>query len=162
VPAIVRSIHERLLSHVTVDARLQIDIVRLAEEHPGDLVLTLLHCAPTCDRAATMIWRAIGSLGSALEKVLPTLLCVMADWPVHSTCTSDGDDRNVFALAATLVIWVIVQVPKCHEAMSLYSSCLFVALLFHVAITTQQMPPVEASTFWKACQEEHRLPSKPN
>ncbi|CAN8178277.1 unnamed protein product, partial [Coccothraustes coccothraustes] len=162
VPAIVRSIHQRLVSHVTVDARLQIDIVRLAEEHPDDLVLTLLRCAPTCDRAATMMWRTIGSSGTAVEKVLPTLLCVMADWPVHSTCTSDGDDRNVFALAATLVIWVIVQVPKCHEAMSLYSSRLFVALLFHVAITTQQMPPVEASTFWRACQEEHRLPSKPN
>ncbi|CAN8174309.1 unnamed protein product [Coccothraustes coccothraustes] len=162
VPAIVRRIHQRLLSHVAVDARLQIDIVRLAEEHPDDLVLTLLRCAPTCDRAATMIWRAIGSSGPAVEKVLPTLLCVMADWPVHSTCTSDGDDRNVFALAATLAIWVIVQVPECHEAMSLYSSRLFVALLFHVAITTQQMPPVEASTFWRACQEEHRLPSKPN
>ncbi|CAN8173907.1 unnamed protein product, partial [Coccothraustes coccothraustes] len=162
VPAIVRRIHQRLLSKVTVDARLQIDIVRLAEERPDDLVLTLLRCAPTCDRAAAMMWRAIGSSGPAVEKVLPTLLIVMASWPLHSICTSDGDDRDIFALTATLVIWVIVQVPECHEAMILYSSRLFVTLLFHIAITTQQMPPLEASNFWKACQEEHRLPSKPN
>ncbi|XP_064257921.1 uncharacterized protein LOC135288461 [Passer domesticus] len=49
VPAIVRNIHQRLVSHDTVDARLKIDIVRLAEEHPVDVVLTLLRCAPTCD-----------------------------------------------------------------------------------------------------------------
>ncbi|CAN8174178.1 unnamed protein product [Coccothraustes coccothraustes] len=162
VPAIVRSIHQRLLSHVTLHARLQSHILRLAEKHPAEVVLTLLRCAPTCDRAATMIWRAIGSSGPAVEKVLPTLLCVMEDWPVHSSCTSDGDDRNVFALAATLVIWVIVQVPVYHKAMVFYSGQLFVALLFHVAITTQQLPPEQVDNFWKACQEEHRLLSEPN
>lgn len=46
----VRDIHERLMSHVTLDARLHITILNLAEEHPFDMVLTLLHCAPTCDR----------------------------------------------------------------------------------------------------------------
>ncbi|RMB92776.1 hypothetical protein DUI87_30826 [Hirundo rustica rustica] len=63
---------------------------------------------------------------------------------------------------ATLAVWVIVQVPECHEAMSLYSSHLFVALLFHVVITTQQTPPEELANFWRACREEHRLPSDPN
>ncbi|XP_036243103.1 maestro heat-like repeat-containing protein family member 6 [Molothrus ater] len=160
VPAIVRNIHQRLVSHGTVVARLKSDIVRLAEEHPVDVVLTLLRCAPTCDRAAAMIWRTIGSSGPAVEKVLPTLLCVMEDWPVHSACSSDGDDRDIFALAATLVIWVIM--PECHEAMLLYSSRLFVALLFHVVITTQQMPPEEVDTFWRDCREEHYVPNKPN
>ncbi|XP_064289583.1 uncharacterized protein LOC135308510 isoform X1 [Passer domesticus] len=162
VPAIVRNIHQRLVSHVTVDARLQIDIVRLAEKHPPDVVLTLLRCAPTCDRAAEMMWKTIGSVGPAVEKVLPTLLCVMEDWPVHSASTSDGDNQDVFALAATLVIWVIVQVPECQEAMILYSSRLFVALLFHIVITTQQMPPAEAGHFWKECREEHRLTINPS
>ncbi|XP_066180642.1 maestro heat-like repeat-containing protein family member 7 [Sylvia atricapilla] len=161
VPAILRNIHQRLASHVTVDARTQIDIVRLAEEHPADVVLTLLHCAPTCDRAAAMMWRAIGSSVPTLEKVLPTLLCVMEDWPLYCMFTSDGDNKHVFALAATLVLWVIVQVPECHEAIILYSSRLFVALLFHVVITTQQMPQ-EVHDFWRACQEEHHLPSNPN
>ncbi|XP_064271969.1 maestro heat-like repeat-containing protein family member 6 isoform X2 [Passer domesticus] len=160
VPAMVKNIHQSLMSHVTVDARLHSDIVRLAEEHPADVALTLLHCAPTCDRAAAMMWRAIGTSGPAMEKVLATLLCVMEHWPVHSTCTSNGDNKDVFALAATLVIWVIV--PKCQEAMILHSSRLFVALLFHVVITTQQMPPEEVENFWRACQEEHHLPSKPN
>ncbi|XP_048145966.1 uncharacterized protein LOC125319068 [Corvus hawaiiensis] len=54
VPAMVRNIHQRLGSHVTVDAWLQIDILRLAEEHPADVVLTLLRCAPSCDR---QLWR---------------------------------------------------------------------------------------------------------
>lgn len=75
-----------------------------------------------------------------------------------------GTERclGLLLLQATLVIWVIVQVPQCHEAMILYSSRLFVALLFHVVITTQQMPPEEVDTFWRACQEEHRLPTNYN
>ncbi|XP_068034157.1 maestro heat-like repeat-containing protein family member 7 [Anomalospiza imberbis] len=162
VPAKVKNIHQSLVSHISVDARLQIDLVRLAEEHPADVVLTLLRCAPTCDRAAAVLWRAIGSSGPAVEKVLPTLLCVMEDWPLTRMCTSDGDNKDIFALAATLVIWVIVQVPECHEALILYSSRLFVALLFHVVFTTQQMPPEEVDNFWRACREEHHLPSKPN
>ncbi|XP_053839213.1 uncharacterized protein LOC128810433 [Vidua macroura] len=160
VPAKVKDIHQSLLSHVSADARLQRDIVRLAEEHPADVVLTLLRCAPTCDRAAAMMWRAIGSSGPAVEKVLPTLLCVMEDWPQHRMCTSDGDNEDVFALAATLVIWVIV--PVYNKATIPFTGRLFVALLFHVAITTQQMPPEEVGHFWRACWEEHRLPSEPN
>ncbi|XP_068856290.1 LOW QUALITY PROTEIN: maestro heat-like repeat-containing protein family member 7 [Aphelocoma coerulescens] len=161
VPAMVRNIHQRLGSHVTVDPRLPINVLRLAEEHPADVVLTLLRCAPSCDRAATMMWRLIGLSGSTLEKVLPTLLCVMEDWPLNSLSTSDGDDTPVLALAATLALWVIVQVPRCHEAMNLYSSRIFVALLSHVVITTQQMPE-EVDHFWRACREEHRLPTNSN
>ncbi|XP_064254024.1 maestro heat-like repeat-containing protein family member 6 [Passer domesticus] len=162
VPAIVRNIHQRLLSHDTVDARLKIDIVRLAEEHPVDVVLTLLRCAPTCDRAAAMMWRAIASSRLTMEKVLPTLVRVMEDWPLSKMCTSDGDNQDVFALAATLVIWVIVQVPLYHETRIHSFYPLFTALLFHVVITTQQMPPEEVENFWRACQEENRLPCRPN
>ncbi|XP_068035158.1 maestro heat-like repeat-containing protein family member 7 [Anomalospiza imberbis] len=86
----------------------------------------------------------------------------MEDWPLTRMCTSDGDNENVFALAATLVIWVIVQVPESYDAMILYSSRLFVALLFHVVITTELKPPEGVVNFWRACREEHRLPSKPN
>ncbi|KAM4756020.1 maestro heat-like repeat-containing protein family member 7 [Cyanocitta cristata] len=161
VPAMVRNIHQSLGSHVTVDARLPINLLKLAEEHPTDVVLTLLRCAPSCDRAATMMWRLIGLSGSTLEKVLPALLCVMEDWPLHSMSTSDGDDTPVPALAATLALWVIVQVPRCHEAMNLYSSRIFVALLSHVVITTQQMPE-EVDHFWRVCREEHGLPTNPN
>nr|XP_031363662.1 uncharacterized protein LOC116184764 [Lonchura striata domestica] len=160
VPAIVRNIHQRLMSQVTVDAWLQIDIVRLAEEHPADVVLTLLRCAPTCDRAAAMMWRTIGSSSPTVEKVLPVLLCVMENWPLHSIFTSDGDGTDVFALAATLVLWVILQVPECHEAMNLYSPRLFVALLFHAVATTQEIPPEEVAAFWRACWQEHRLDSR--
>ncbi|TRZ18802.1 hypothetical protein HGM15179_008296 [Zosterops borbonicus] len=61
VPAIVRNIHQRLESRLTVDARMQIDIVRLAEEHPADVVLTLLCCAPTCDREMRHYWSSLCS-----------------------------------------------------------------------------------------------------
>ncbi|RMB92756.1 hypothetical protein DUI87_30806 [Hirundo rustica rustica] len=59
VPAVVRNIHRRLTSHITVDARLQIDVLRLAEEQPADVVLTLLHCAPTCDRFAVEVMKSL-------------------------------------------------------------------------------------------------------
>ncbi|RMC18254.1 hypothetical protein DUI87_04136 [Hirundo rustica rustica] len=107
------------------------------------------------------MWRAIGSSVPTLQKVMPMLLCVMEDWPVYRMFTSDGAYKEVFALAATLVVWVIVQVPECHEAMIVYSSRLFVALLFHVVVTTQLTTSEELANFWRACQEEHRLPSDP-
>nr|XP_041573472.1 maestro heat-like repeat-containing protein family member 6 isoform X1 [Taeniopygia guttata] len=162
VPAKVKNIHQSLMSQVTVNVWLQIDILKLAEEHTADVVLTLLRCAPTCDRAAAMIWRIIGSSSPTVEKVLPVLLCVMENWPLHSMCTSDGDNEEVFALAATLGLWVILQVPECHKAMNLYSSRLFVALLVHVVITTQQIPPEKVATFWRACWQAHHLHCKPN
>nr|XP_041573833.1 maestro heat-like repeat-containing protein family member 6 isoform X1 [Taeniopygia guttata] len=162
VPAKVKNIHQRLMSQVTVDVWLKTDILRLAEEHPADLVLTLLRCAPACDRAAAMMWRTIGSSSPTVEKVLPTLLCVMENWPLHSMCTSDGDNEEVFALAATLGLWVILQVPECQEAINLYSPRLFVALLFHLVITTQQIPSEEVATFWRACWQAHHLHCKPN
>ncbi|XP_039420405.1 uncharacterized protein LOC120411183 isoform X2 [Corvus cornix cornix] len=45
--------------------------------------------------------------------------------------------------------------------MILYSARLFVTLLFQVVITTQQVPE-EVDHFWRACREEHRLPTNPN
>ena len=50
VPAVVRDIHQRLVSQGTVDARLRITILKLAEEYPAHVALTLLRCAPSCDR----------------------------------------------------------------------------------------------------------------
>ncbi|XP_023800964.1 uncharacterized protein LOC111941996, partial [Cyanistes caeruleus] len=162
VPAIVRNIYQSLVSHVLVDASQQTDLVRLAEEDPTDVVLTLLRCAPSCDRAAAVMWQAIASSGQAVKRVVPILLCVMENWPLCNICTSDGDNKDVFSLSATLVLWVMVQMPQCHEAMVIYTPRIFAALLFQVVITTQQMPPEEFDSFWRACQEEHHLPSNPN
>lgn len=50
MPATVRDIHQKLVSHVTVNDRLRTNILRLAEEYPADVVLTLLRCASSCDR----------------------------------------------------------------------------------------------------------------
>ncbi|KAM7049500.1 maestro heat-like repeat-containing protein family member 6 [Acridotheres tristis] len=156
VPAMVKIMHQRLASPETADVRIFMNILRMAEEHPAGVVLTLLRCAPTCDRAAAMMWRTIGSSRSTVEKVLPTLLCVMEDWPLHSMFTSDGDDTDVFALAATLVIWVMVQVPKCHEAMHIYAPHLLVALLVQIFDSTVHGTE-EVDNFWTQCQAEHHL-----
>ena len=55
-----------------------------------------------------MMWRAIGSSGPTVQKVLPILLCVMEDWPLHSTCTSDRDNKDVFALAVSFKNWPLL------------------------------------------------------
>ncbi|XP_039926201.1 maestro heat-like repeat-containing protein family member 6 isoform X3 [Hirundo rustica] len=59
VPAMVRIMHERLSSPVTADVRLFMNILRMADEHPPGVVLTLLRCAPTCDRFAVQTMKAL-------------------------------------------------------------------------------------------------------
>ncbi|KAI1237002.1 hypothetical protein IHE44_0014253, partial [Lamprotornis superbus] len=107
------------------------------------------------------MWKTIASSGTTMEKVLPTLLCVLEDWPVRRMYTSDGDNKDVFALAATRVIWEILRLPWCPEPFMEYSPHLLVALLFQVFISTEQMPE-EVDTFWRKCQEERDLPTSIN
>lgn len=52
-------------------------------------------------RAAVTMWRVIVSSSRTAEKVLPELLCVLEDWPLHRTSTSDKDDSDVFSLAVS-------------------------------------------------------------
>ncbi|XP_051628089.1 maestro heat-like repeat-containing protein family member 6 isoform X2 [Manacus candei] len=161
VPAIVRSIHQWLTCRVSPEVRPPIAIRRLAHAHPGHVVTTLLHCAPACDRAAAILWRTIASSATTAHEVLPTLLGVMEDWPLHSVCTSNGDHVDVFALAATLALWLMVQELQCQDALFVYAPRLLLALLCQVSMSTEQMPQ-EVSTFWRGCQELHGLPTHPN
>ncbi|KFW77072.1 hypothetical protein N305_07855, partial [Manacus vitellinus] len=108
-------------------------------------------------RAAAIMWRTIISSGRTVGKVLPELLCVMEDWPMHSMSTSDGDETDVFALAATRVIWEILQMFRFTESLTEYSPHLLVALLFQVLISTEQTPE-EVDTFWRGCWQQHDLP----
>ncbi|NWV15866.1 MROH9 protein, partial [Ptilonorhynchus violaceus] len=108
-------------------------------------------------RAAVIMWNAIISTSRTVEKVLPELLCVLEDWPLHSTATSDKDCSDVFSLAATRALWEIIHLPQRPEVLMMYFPCLFVALLFQVFSSTEQMP-VAVNTFWRQCQQEHCLP----
>ncbi|KFV00094.1 hypothetical protein N340_06349, partial [Tauraco erythrolophus] len=108
-------------------------------------------------RAAATMWNIMVSTGKTAEKVLPELLCVLEDWPLHSTPTSDGNTMDVFALAATRALWTILQLPRCSLTLKQYTSRLFLALLFQVFFITEQMPE-EVDTFWRECQEEGCLP----
>ncbi|XP_005048998.2 PREDICTED: maestro heat-like repeat-containing protein family member 6 [Ficedula albicollis] len=157
VPDFVRNMHQRLVSNASPNDRMLMDIVRLAEAHPADVAVTLLRRAPSCDRAARIMWRTIASSEMALEKVLPTLLCVLEDWPLHRVSASDGDKTKVFALAATVVVWEILCLPWCPAPFMEYSPRLLVALLFQVFVSTLDMPE-EVNTFWKGYQEQLSLP----
>ncbi|XP_027564531.1 maestro heat-like repeat-containing protein family member 6, partial [Neopelma chrysocephalum] len=161
VPPLVRSIHSWLTSNVSAGHVLDKTLLALTEAHPVDVTITLLRCAPSCDRAAATMWRTIASSGTTLRKVLPTLLCVMEDWPWYYTRTSDGDNTDVFALAATLALWMIVQEPQCPGPLMDYSPHLLVDLLFQVFDSTEQTSE-EVNTFWRGCQEQHDLPTDPN
>ncbi|NWZ93441.1 MROH9 protein, partial [Nesospiza acunhae] len=108
-------------------------------------------------RVAVTMWRAIVSSSRIVEKVLPELLCVLEDWPLHSTSTSDKDNSDVFPLAATRALWEIIHLPQGPEMLILYFPHLFVALLFQVFSSTEHMP-VEVHAFWKRCQHKHCLP----
>ncbi|XP_027487036.1 maestro heat-like repeat-containing protein family member 6 isoform X1 [Corapipo altera] len=158
VPAFIRNMHQRLTANATPEEKLLVEFLRVTEAHPADVVVTLLHCAPSCDRAAAIMWKTIASWEMAVEKVLPKLLCVMEDWPLHSTSTSDGEKTDVFALAATRVIWEILQMLQCPEPLTEYSPRLLVDLLLQIFISTEQMPE-EVDALWRECQEQHSLPT---
>ncbi|XP_036261440.1 maestro heat-like repeat-containing protein family member 6 [Molothrus ater] len=163
VLAMVRGILQSLASCVTVDAGLQMQILALTEEHPDLVVMSLLYCAPTCDRAAALMWRAIGTSEVAAEEVLPALLSAVEEQPPFSSVFCSGDNEAIFALAASLVLWRIAPMSEWHYALLLHSPQLLVALFLQIVTTTERMPEDnEARSFWGACQEEHSLPSEPN
>ncbi|XP_027564717.1 uncharacterized protein LOC113981516, partial [Neopelma chrysocephalum] len=158
VPAFVRNVHQRLTASETLEEKLLREFLRVTEAHPDDVVVTLLRCAPSCDRAAATMWKTIASSARIMEKVLPKLLRVMENWPRHSTSTSDGDNTHVFGLAATRVIWEILQMLQCPEPVKKYSPRLLVDLLFQISIRTEQTPE-EVDTWWRECQKQSNLPT---
>ncbi|XP_064263037.1 uncharacterized protein LOC135292910 [Passer domesticus] len=140
VPAMVRYIHQWLLANDSAEHRLDKTLLNLTEALTNDAVMTLLRVAPSCDRAAMAMWKTIMGSSRTAKPVQLTLLDVLGNWPVCSTCTSDGDKTGVFALAATLVMWKVLQVPCIPRIMKVYFPHLFVHLLFQVFFSTLDMP----------------------
>ncbi|CAN8175141.1 unnamed protein product [Coccothraustes coccothraustes] len=161
VPAMVRYIHQWLLANDSAEHRLDKTLLYLTEAQPNDAVVTLLRVAPSCDRAATAMWKTIMCSSRTAELAQLILLDVLGSWPEHSTCTSDGDKTRVFALAASVVMWKMLQEPYVPRVVMAYFPRLFVHLLFQVFFSTEEMPE-EVDTFWKKCQEEHGLATSPN
>ncbi|KFW64855.1 hypothetical protein AS28_12868, partial [Pygoscelis adeliae] len=106
---------------------------------------------------AVTMWRTMVSTSGTAEKVLLELLCVLEDWPLHSTSTSDGDKKDVFALAATRALWEILRLPRRPRWLKVHFPRLFLALLFQIFFSTEQMPE-EVDTFWRGCQQAGCLP----
>lgn len=63
-------------------------------------------------------------------------------------------------LQATRALWEIIHLPQGPEVLIMYFPRLFVALLFQVFSSTEQMP-VEVKAFWRRCQHKHCLPTNP-
>ncbi|XP_053803530.1 uncharacterized protein LOC128790635 [Vidua chalybeata] len=111
VPAMVRFIHLWLTANDSAEHRLDKTLLHLTKAQPNDAVMTLLRVAPSCDRAAMAMWKTIMCSPRTAKVVQLILLDVLGSWPEYSTCTSDGDKTGVFALAATVVMWKILQEP---------------------------------------------------
>ncbi|KAK2532022.1 hypothetical protein Q9966_008296, partial [Columba livia] len=114
VPRIVRCIHRWFMTNTeeSVEHSLDNTLVELTDAHPHDVVVALLRCAPSCDRAAAAMWRMMVTTSMTTKKVFRELLCVLEDWPLHSTSTCDGDQQDVLALAATRALWEILRMPR--------------------------------------------------
>ncbi|XP_023803430.1 maestro heat-like repeat-containing protein family member 7, partial [Cyanistes caeruleus] len=161
LPAVVRYIHQWLMANESADSRLGRTLLDLTKAQPTDVVIALLRVAPVCDRAAMTMWKTIMCSSRTVEPVVQILLDVLRTWPEHSTCTSDGDNTGVFALAATVVMWKFLRMPCIPCVLNVYFPRLFVHLVFQVLFSTLEMPQ-EVDTFWKACQEQHGLAISPN
>nr|XP_032601849.2 maestro heat-like repeat-containing protein family member 6 [Taeniopygia guttata] len=161
VPAMVRYIHQWLEANQFAEHRLNRTLLDLTEERPADVVMTLLRVAPLCDRAALTMWKSIMCSPRTAEPAMLVLLDVLGSWPEHSTCTSDGDKTGVFVLAATVLMWKILQLPCVPQMVTVYLPHLFVHLLFQVLFSTLDVPE-EVNTFWKGCQQQYGLDTSPN
>nr|XP_041568728.1 uncharacterized protein LOC115492463 isoform X3 [Taeniopygia guttata] len=107
------------------------------------------------------MWKSIMCSPRTAEPAMLVLLEVLGSWPEHSTCTSDGDHTAVLALAATVVMWKILQLPCVPHVVTVCFPCLFVHLLFQVLFSTLDMPE-EVDTYWKGCQQQHGLATNPS
>ncbi|XP_053858218.1 maestro heat-like repeat family member 5 [Vidua macroura] len=107
------------------------------------------------------MWKGIMCSPRTAEPVQLILLDVLGSWPEHSTFTSDGGKTGVFVLAATVVMWKILQVPCVPHMVTVYFPHLLVHLLFQVFFSTLDMPE-EVDTFWKGCQQQYGLATSPN
>ncbi|XP_064256871.1 uncharacterized protein LOC135287493 isoform X2 [Passer domesticus] len=161
VPAMVRYIHQWLMANQFAEHRLNRTLLDLTEDQPADVVMTLLRVAPSCDRAALTMWNSIMCSPRTAEPALLILLDVLGSWPEHSMCTSDGDKTGVLVVAATVVMWKILQVPCVPHMVTVYFPHLFVHLLFQVFFSTLDMPE-EVDNFWKGCQQQYGLATSPN
>ncbi|XP_066417947.1 centrosome-associated protein CEP250-like [Molothrus aeneus] len=161
VPAMVRYIQQWLAANEFPEYNLYRPILDLTEALPADVVMALLRVAPSCNRAATTMWKTIMCSCRTAELAMLILLDVLANWPEHSTFTSDGDHTAVLALAATVVMWKILQMPCVPHVVTVHFPCLFMHLLFQVLFSTLDMTEV-ADTFWKGCQQQHGLATNPN
>uniref|UniRef100_A0A8B9EHG4 Uncharacterized protein n=1 Tax=Anser cygnoides TaxID=8845 RepID=A0A8B9EHG4_ANSCY len=160
VPKMVKSIYQWLASVRRPEHRLAKSILPLAEEHPHDVVVTLLRCSPSCDRTAVVLWGVMFSDGETSKLVMNELVRVLEDWPLHRTSTADRDNTAVYSLAATRALREILNMDTCVLAVKKRFPHLFLAVLFQISFSTQHTPE-EVHAFWRECTREDKEPHEP-
>lgn len=129
----VKDIHQRLVSSMTMDIGLENYFVTLAEEHAANVVMSLLHCAPSCDRYGAQLPRELRApwpvgpslcaacpVGSARQAessgVLgPHCSCCRAPslplrapglcHPAPRSCAGRGTDARLWSHRAAALMW---------------------------------------------------------
>ncbi|XP_064369370.1 maestro heat-like repeat-containing protein family member 7 isoform X2 [Dromaius novaehollandiae] len=162
VPEIVRCVCRSLVSIPEVSARHSLNraLLALTCAYPDEVVMSLLHCSPSCNSAAKAMWRVMVSEAGAAEKVLRELLSVLEDWAPCKTSISDGDHTGILSLAASRVLHAILRQPICPPEVQLFFPQLLLALLFQISFALE-MVPEEVAIFWGECQQDWCAPSSP-
>uniref|UniRef100_A0A8C0A0T1 Uncharacterized protein n=1 Tax=Anas zonorhyncha TaxID=75864 RepID=A0A8C0A0T1_9AVES len=155
VPKMVRSIYHWLASVRRPEHRLAKSIGPLAREHPHDVVVTLLRCSPECDRTAVVLWGVMFSDVETSKLVMNELIRVLDNWPQHETSTADGNNVVVCSLAATRALQEILNMDTCKVAVKKRFPHLFLAVLFQISFSTQDMPD-DVQDFWEQCTHEDK------
>nr|XP_021142028.1 maestro heat-like repeat-containing protein family member 7 isoform X3 [Columba livia] len=117
----------------------------LMDEHPREVVASLLQCSPTCTCVAVVMWKAIVSEPQSAKKVLQDLLNRLRNKSWHKMTTSD--DPRILSLAAARMISKIFPEPTFQaEAREIFPQ-LFLALLCQVSFT-EELTQEEVQIFW--------------
>ncbi|KAM6042948.1 maestro heat-like repeat-containing protein family member 7 [Theristicus caerulescens] len=101
VPSIVRCIYENMACICMASARHRLDLLLLlmTDQCPGEVVTSLLKLSPSCDSAALAMWDVMLSQPHTLKKVLRELLSQLQDQRLRRVFSSSTEDACIHHLA---------------------------------------------------------------
>ncbi|KFP33023.1 hypothetical protein N325_11571, partial [Colius striatus] len=102
-------------------------------------------------RKTEAMWMWMISNSETADQVFHELICVLEDWPLHHTSTSDGASISICPLAASRALQEILKMPGQPSSLDLYFPYLFLTLLFQSFSSMEELPE-EVNAFWKKCQ----------
>ncbi|KAM6032625.1 maestro heat-like repeat-containing protein family member 7 [Theristicus caerulescens] len=103
VPSIVRCIYENMACICMASARHRLDLLLLllTDQCPGEVVTSLLKLSPSCDSSALAVWDVMLSQPHTLKKVLRELLSQLQDQRLRRVFSSSTEDACIHHLAVS-------------------------------------------------------------